>query len=215
MVTATQTTNANATENKQALIKSENRDLLNSIYLGNVENALTVTVKVKSTDKNGKDKITKKKVTLSCDTVIGDFQNGKLYAFTVNAYIGAGNPKNVLGLTLDYDGQIDTFCNHHSIVANDYSIDGYADNVLLNVLAIELLSRLSILHDGAISLFFDLLRLNGFEFDKTKDGLPILSKVKLDQVKILELLVKHGNNAIKGSPLHLISEQCKGLLPNA
>lgn len=203
-----------ATKTTQALTKANNLALLNSVY-GAVNNALTFTVKIKSTDKNGKDKVTKKKVTLTCDTTIGDYANGKLYDFTVNAYIGAGTPKKVLGLTLDYDGQIDTFCNHQSIVANDYTIDGYSDNVLLNVLAIDLLSGLGLLNDGPINLFFDLLRLNGFEFDKTSDGLPILTKVKLDQIKILELFVKNGANARKGSPLQVISEQCKGLLPKA
>lgn len=198
--------------NKQELTAT--KALLESFY-GNDQTALTYTAKVYSTDKNGAEKVTNKKVTLSCDTIIGDHVNGKLYQFTVNSWIGGTKPKVVLGLVLDYDGQISTFSNSFSIDTKRYSVDGYEDNVTLNILAVNLLARLSQLNDGAIALFFDLLKLNGYVYDVTKDNLPILSKVKLDQIAILKLFVNRGKECLPNSPLRIIADQCVGLLPEA
>jgi len=206
-----------------AITKSEHtRRSLDNVF-GSNENYLTYPVSVYGTKKSKDDKsklettIKLKTLLVTTSTVIGDYDNDKMYEFNVLLKFGK-NSVTALSLSLSYEGKITTKIDDSLLIEGKYIVDcdGLGLGSPCHKIAKESLAKLSLTHDPAIHIFLDIIDaikgLDTVTIDPVS-SLPIVTRLDLDPLVSLSAIAKHGINADQNSILYLVAEQAQNILP--
>lgn len=191
----TSTVSAKTLNRAHSLIEANFRD----------QATLAVPITIANLKTDGTTSHSNKIALFTLDTVIGDRASDKLYDFAINCRYSK-EPVTSLGLTVHYNGEITVTQSSDPIVNKPYTCD-LGDNATMGNLAKQLLKQLTSNEstiDPYTGIFLDLLEISQPEA-VSKNNIIELCRVKLDQSKMLQTMVKHGLKAPSGDPLNVFA----------